>query len=98
VQWGATPLEDNVPSDSYYYQLSVYTGVRKGSGTKSKPSLILSGDYADTGVRRLFDGKRKVHALPLYRKFVYFSSGHWNLSKLTASQSVLWPDSQQWGR
>jgi len=63
MQWGATPLEDNVPSDSYYYQLSVYTGVRKGAGTRSKPSLILSGDYADTGVRRLFDGKRKVQTL-----------------------------------
>ena len=36
TQWGATPLEDNVPSDSYYYQLAVYTGVRKGAGTRSK--------------------------------------------------------------
>jgi len=63
VQWGAVPLEDNVPSDGYYYQLAVYTGVRKGAGTKSKPSFILSGDYADTGVRRLFDGKRKVRTL-----------------------------------
>jgi len=60
MQWGASPLEDNVPTDTYHYQLAVYTGVRKGSGTKSKPSLILSGDFADTGVRRLFDGKRKV--------------------------------------
>jgi len=60
VQWGATPLEDNVPSDTYHYLLAVYTGVRKGAGTKSKPSFILSGDYADTGVRRLFDGKRTV--------------------------------------
>ena len=40
MQWGAVPLEDNVPVDSYYYQLAVYTGVRKGAGTKSKPSFL----------------------------------------------------------
>jgi len=49
-----------VPTDTYHYQLAVYTGVRKGAGTKSKPSFILSGDYADTGVRKLYDGKRQV--------------------------------------
>ena len=39
------------------------TGMCKGAGTRSKPSFILSGDYADTGVRRIFDGKRKVRSL-----------------------------------
>ena len=38
-------------------------GMCKGAGTRSKPSFILSGDYADTGVRRIFDGKRKVRSL-----------------------------------
>jgi hypothetical protein len=60
IQWGAVPLEDNVPCDTYYYQLSVYTGIRKNAGTGSKPSFILSGDDGDSGVRVLFDGKRKV--------------------------------------
>jgi len=59
-QWGAMPLEDNLPTDHYHYQLSVYTAIRKNAGTASKPSFILSGDDADTGVRRLADGKRKV--------------------------------------
>ena len=59
-QWGASPLEDNLPTDSYHYQLTVYTGVKKKAGTRSRISFIMSGDNADTGVRRLYDGKRKV--------------------------------------
>jgi hypothetical protein len=59
-QWGATPLEDNLPTDQYHYQLSVYTGMKKGAGTKSNISFIISGEERDTGVRRMFDGKRKV--------------------------------------
>ena len=60
-QWGAAPLEDNLPSDKYHYQMTVYTGTKKQAGTISKISFILSGDESDTGVRRLFDGKRKVN-------------------------------------
>ncbi|XP_064637018.1 polycystin-1-like protein 2 [Lineus longissimus] len=59
IKWGAHPLEDNLPSDTYHYQLAVHTGVRKGAGTKSRVSLILSGDESDTGVRELSDGQRK---------------------------------------
>lgn len=59
-QWGATPLEDNLPTDSYHYQISVYTGMKKGAGTKSNISFIISGEERDTGVRRIFDGKRKA--------------------------------------
>jgi hypothetical protein len=65
LQWGAAPLEDNLPTDCYHYQMSVYTKVKKKAGTKSKISLILSGDEGDTGVRRLYDGKRKVGGLTL---------------------------------
>ena len=60
-QWGAAPLEDNLPSDTYHYQMTLYTGVKKHAGTASKVSFILSGDESDSGVRRLFDGKRKVN-------------------------------------
>ncbi len=60
MQWGASPLEDNLPTDTYHYQFTVCTGVRKNAGTTSKVSFIMSGDDADTGVRRLADGKRKV--------------------------------------
>lgn len=59
-QWGATPLEDNLPSDTYHYQVTVNTAVKKKAATRSKVSFILSGDDGDTGVRRLYDGKRKV--------------------------------------
>ncbi|XP_053382148.1 uncharacterized protein LOC123562231 [Mercenaria mercenaria] len=61
VKWGATPLEDNLPTDNYHYQISVYTGIKKGAGTKSNISFIISGEERDTGVRRMFDGKRKTH-------------------------------------
>ena len=60
LQWGAMPLEDNLPTDNYHYQVAVYTGVRKNAGTDSRIRFIMSGDEADTGVRRLYDGKRKV--------------------------------------
>jgi hypothetical protein len=33
---GVTPLSDNHQSDKYYYQILVFTGHRKDSGTKSK--------------------------------------------------------------
>ena len=54
------PLEDNIPSETYYYHVTVQTGMKKNAGTTSTPSFILSGDEADTGVRNLIDGKRKV--------------------------------------
>ncbi|XP_013393280.1 uncharacterized protein LOC106161002 [Lingula anatina] len=59
LKWEATPLEDNLPTDNYHYQITVTTGMRKKAGTTSKVSFILSGDDGDTGVRRLGDGKRK---------------------------------------
>ncbi|XP_052262941.1 uncharacterized protein LOC127866462 [Dreissena polymorpha] len=61
IKWGATPLEDNLPTDNYHYQLSVYTGMKKDAATKSNVSFIISGEERDTGVRRLFDGKRLAH-------------------------------------
>lgn len=60
VRWGATPLVDNLPSDSYYYLISVQTGVGKDTGTTSKVGFVLSGEMADSGVRRLADEKRRV--------------------------------------
>jgi hypothetical protein len=33
---GVTPLPDNHQEDKYYYQILVFTGQRKDSGTKSK--------------------------------------------------------------
>ncbi|CAH1779490.1 unnamed protein product [Owenia fusiformis] len=59
IKWGARPLDDNIPSDHYHYQMTVFTGIKKHSTTRSKISFILSGDAGDTGVRRLYDGKNK---------------------------------------
>jgi hypothetical protein len=60
IKWGAAPLADNLPNDSYYYVISVQTGVGKDSGTNSKVGFVLAGEYADSGVRKLCDNKRKV--------------------------------------
>ncbi|CAF0709342.1 unnamed protein product [Brachionus calyciflorus] len=60
VKWGATPLADNLPVDNYFYLVSVQTGVGKSTGTTSKVGFVLSGDQADSGVRKLSDDKRKA--------------------------------------
>ncbi len=36
---GVTPLPDNHQSDKYFYQILVFTGQRKDSGTKSKVKI-----------------------------------------------------------
>ncbi len=38
---GVTPLPDNHRNDKYFYQILVFTGQRKDSGTKSKVNLFL---------------------------------------------------------
>ena len=55
-----TPLADNVKGDPYLYQLIVFTGHRKDSGTKSKVHLIMAGDDDETRVRTLADTHRRV--------------------------------------
>ncbi|CAM2704890.1 unnamed protein product [Rotaria socialis] len=57
---GVTPLPDNIRNDKYYYQILVFTGFRKDSGTSSKVHFVISGDDEETGVRTLEDPKRKV--------------------------------------
>ena len=46
----------------------MYTGMRRGAGTKSRIRFVLSGDYADTGVRELRDHKRKVNCADIFLK------------------------------
>ena len=64
-QWGVTPLSDNVAEERYLYQVTVFTGMRGSAGTRSRISLLVSGDRDDTGVRRLTDGKTKVRTRQL---------------------------------
>ena len=59
-QWTAAPLMDNLPIDTYYYLMTVHTGVGKEAGTTSNISFVMSGESADSGVRRLSDGKIQV--------------------------------------
>ena len=56
---GACPLPDNDPADQYRYEITIWTGIRRGAGTKSKVSLILYGEDADSEPRLLEDKKRK---------------------------------------
>ena len=57
---GVTPLSDNHRLDGYFYQIFLFTGHRKDSGTKSKVYFILSGDQDETKVRSLSDSKRSI--------------------------------------
>ena len=56
---GISLLPDNQPTQSYCYELIVFTGTRYESGTDSKIRFILAGDQEDTGVRVLGDTRRK---------------------------------------
>ena len=54
------PLLDNDESDSYSYEIHVYTANKKNAGTDSRVYFILRGETGDTCVRCLEDGKRRV--------------------------------------
>ena len=41
LQLGVTPLPDNLANDKYYYQIIVFTGLRRDAGTTSKVMLYL---------------------------------------------------------
>jgi len=94
IEWGAGPLEDNLPSDQYHYQITVYTGTKKLAGTKSKVSFIISGDDSDTGVRRLADGKRKE--LPASSIYNYVMSVESCLGPMTFLR--IWHDNKGKGK
>ncbi|CAF1353863.1 unnamed protein product [Adineta ricciae] len=57
---GVTPLSDNRSSDNYFYQLIVFTGHRKDSGTKSKVHFVLYGENEVTRIRTFDDPQREI--------------------------------------
>ena len=57
---GLSPMPDNKPGDSYFYEILVFTGCRDGSATDSRVRLILSGSSQDTGVRLVYDRSRRA--------------------------------------
>jgi polycystin 1L2 len=59
-------LKDTDGGDAYFYLMSVHTGMRKGAGTLSNVNFVVSGDEADTGIRSLSDGIRKVYVQVIY--------------------------------
>ena len=63
------PLNDNTILDTYHYEITVVTGMRKGAGTKSKVFLVLFGSEGDTEVRALDDGRRKVMHIRYFLPF-----------------------------
>jgi hypothetical protein len=44
----------------FHYLISVQTGFGRDTSTTSKVGFVLSGEFADSGVRKLSDDKRKV--------------------------------------
>ncbi len=57
---GVAALADNYKNDQYCYEIIVFTGHRKDSGTKSKVQFIVSGDFDETKVRTFSDSNRKI--------------------------------------
>ncbi|XP_046579091.1 uncharacterized protein LOC124286712 isoform X1 [Haliotis rubra] len=59
LQWGVTLLADNYKGDSYYYLVTIHTGMVRHGGTRSKIGFCIAGEDEDTGVRMLSDGVRE---------------------------------------
>ncbi|XP_046352080.2 uncharacterized protein LOC124132273 isoform X1 [Haliotis rufescens] len=59
LQWGVTLMADNYKGDSYYYLLTIHTGMVRHGGTQSKIGFCIAGEDEDTGVRMLSDGVRE---------------------------------------
>ncbi|KAH9502270.1 hypothetical protein Btru_073296, partial [Bulinus truncatus] len=55
-QWGVFPLADNFAEDTYFYLITVHTGLRRSAGTKSNVYFSLYGQDDETDVRKLSDG------------------------------------------
>ncbi|XP_048575324.1 polycystic kidney disease protein 1-like 2 [Nematostella vectensis] len=58
VKVGVCPLPDNDPSDTYRYEITLWTSMRRGAGTTSKVSMIMYGEENETEARVLDDPQR----------------------------------------
>ncbi|XP_021346749.1 polycystic kidney disease protein 1-like 2 isoform X2 [Mizuhopecten yessoensis] len=58
-KWAIYPLCDNLSTDRYNYQMTVYTGLRQNSGTTSKVFFVLGGEDGDTEVRAVDDSQSR---------------------------------------
>ncbi|ELU11187.1 hypothetical protein CAPTEDRAFT_119210, partial [Capitella teleta] len=75
-RWSVAPLVDNKPYATSAYKISVFTGFRHCAGTQSRVCFILTGDYGDTGVRILDDGRGKFFPRNTVRHFVMTTDQH----------------------
>ncbi|XP_070567218.1 polycystin-1-like protein 2 [Ptychodera flava] len=60
LKWSATPLIDNRPGDNIVYHMTVSTGFKSGSGTRSNICFRIVGENSDTGIRQMKDETGKV--------------------------------------
>lgn len=51
---------DHDADDSYFYKITVFTGLRRHAGTTSNIFFVLSGSQDDSRTRSLHGGVRKV--------------------------------------
>lgn len=73
-QAGVTPLPSNDPRDLYGYEITVFTGFERGSGTTADISIVLTGKQEQTQPRRLHDTD------PARRKFQRGNVDHFLLT------------------
>ncbi|XP_013384714.1 uncharacterized protein LOC106154780 [Lingula anatina] len=59
ILWAYAPLSDNKKSDTYYYRISVLTGLRSSRHLSANVYFILHGELGKTRPRVLSDGQRK---------------------------------------
>ena len=50
---GVTALPDNDPNDHYLYEIVTFTSSRPNAGTDSKVSMVISGQYDETGEKKV---------------------------------------------
>ncbi|KAL5019308.1 hypothetical protein ScPMuIL_005030 [Solemya velum] len=69
-KWSINFLADNEDADVYFYLITVYTGIRKGSGTTSNVNCMLVGEHGESGMRVLSDGINQGFESGSTRQFV----------------------------
>ncbi|XP_062613252.1 location of vulva defective 1-like [Saccostrea cucullata] len=70
-KWGVTFLSDHSAEHVYFYMISVFTGVRRGAGTRSNVHFILTGDYGDSGIRALNDNNNDGFSTASVKMFLF---------------------------
>ncbi|XP_061167212.1 polycystin-1-like protein 2 [Saccostrea echinata] len=70
-KWAVNFLSDHSAEHVYFYMISVYTGIRRGGGTRSNIYFILTGDYGDSGIRALNSNNNEGFSAASVRMFLF---------------------------